>query len=191
MNHLFKIEVLTLFIFTILAIINGQVTVFYIVYLFWFQELMRSIIDLIFIYKEKKTKNDKILLIKSAFGSFFILYVYVIFIVVLFGLMLNWGDEKLMYQNISVILFKNWYFNFNIIAFVAQYAYYRNHAENSTLELRIFNRRHIILHLSVIIGGLIQMSIVPRLNLDNSWNAAIVIIPFLLLKVLLDKPKSA
>ena len=187
-KYLKSFEILTLLIITIFGIIQGQVTVFYIIYLFWFQELIRTLVDLFHVVMHKKTVQDKINVLRLSIANFFLLLVYLVFIVVLFGFMLNWGDSELMGQNILVVMFRNWYFNLNILLFGLEYIYYRNQTDNSNLELQPFNRRHIILHISIILGAFMQMAIAPRLHIEGIWVSVITVTPFLLLKICIDKP---
>ncbi len=187
MKQFYKTDILTMLVITLLGVFQGQVTVFYIVYLFWFQEFIRTIVDFGYLFWKKKTIVEKLLFIKHSFGSFFILYVYVVFIALLFGLMLNWGDSRLLGNNVQVFLFQNWYFNINMLLFLAEYIYFRSKADNTNLELPLFSRRHIILHISILLGGAIQLAILPKLNIhDNQWISVLAITPFLLLKVLID-----
>ncbi len=183
-----KTETLTFLLITLLGVANGQVSVFYIVYLFWFQELLRTLVDFFVIFRQKKNISEKWLFIKMSFGCFFILCIYFVFIVLLFGFMLNWRDLDLLGDNIMVLMFRNWYFNSNILLFLAEYMYFRSKSDNTGLELRLFNRRHIILHVSIIMGAMIQMAIVPRLEIESKWVSALVVLPFMLLKLWLDKP---
>lgn len=188
MKQLNQIDILTIFVITLFAVYQGEVTVFYIVYLFWFQEWIRTVVDFLYLFWKKNTMGEKFAFIKQSFGSFFILYVYVVFILSLFGLMLNWGDSRLLGNNLRVFLFKNWYFNINIILFGAEYIYFRMNSDNRNLTLPLFSRRHIILHISIILGALIQLSILPRLNIrDSQWISTLIIVPFLLLKILLGR----
>jgi hypothetical protein len=190
MKSLFKLETIIFIIITLFGVFNGQVTVFYIVYFFWFQELIRTVIDFLYILKTKTNVEEKISFIRTSTGSFFILGIYLVFIVVLFGLMLNWENNDLMRQNILVVIFRNWYFNSNLFIFLLQYIYYRKSVDNTTLKMPMFSGRHLILHISIIMGAIIKMIIAPRLNLEVSWTSVLVLVPFLLLKLLLDKPKS-
>lgn len=183
-----KTETLTFLFITLMGIVNGQVTVFYIVYLFWFQELVRTLVDFFVVLRQKKTIAEKWLFLKMSFGSFFILWIYFVFIVLLFGFMLNWKNSDLLGDNILVLMFRNWYFNINMLLFLAEYIYFRKQADNTGLEIYPFNRRHIILHVSIILGAVIQLAIAPKLDIDNRWASALVILPFMLLKIWIDKP---
>ena len=183
-----KFEVITLTVITLLAVFKGQATVFYLVYLFWFQELIRTLIDLsINTFKANKIV-DKIDVIRSTFFNFFLLFVYGIFIIVTFGLLLDFKNKELFKQNILVFFFRNWYFNINLILFSIQYIIYRYQSQKTEIAITVFNKRHIILHLSIILGAVIQMILVPRLPIDqNIWTSVLVIVPFLLLKIFLDR----
>lgn len=187
MKQLRKVDLLIMLVITMLGIVQGQVTVFYIVYLFWFEELIRTVVDFGYLWRDKKGIAEKINFIRTSFGSFFILFIYFVFIVVLFGFMLNWNNPHLLGQNLLVLMFRNWYFNTNLMLFLAQYIYFRNQADNTQLQMPLFSRRHIILHISIILGALIQLAIAPNFDLENRWVSALVILPFLLLKIVLDK----
>ncbi len=187
MKQLHKIDILTMLVITLLGVIQRQVTVFYIIYLFWFQELIRTVVDFTILLKEKKTSKEKFDFISISFGSFFILFIYFIFIVVLFGFMLNWGNQILLRQNMLVLMFWNWFFNINIILFLIEYIYFRKQNNSEALRMELFNRRHIILHISIILGAMMQLAIVPHFNINNEWTSALVILPFLLLKIFINK----
>ena len=183
-----KFEVITLTVITLLAVFKGQATVFYLVYLFWFQELIRTLIDLTINNFKANKIVDKIDVIRSTFFNFFLLFVYGIFIIVTFGLLLDFKNKELFKQNILVFFFRNWYFNINLILFSIQYIIYRHQSQKTEVAITVFNKRHIILHLSIILGAVIQMILVPRLPIDqNIWTSVLVIVPFLLLKIFLDR----
>ncbi len=190
MKRLYQADIVTMLVITLLGIIQGQVTVFYIVYLFWFQEFLRTSVDFFCLFRKKKGMAEKFSFIKVSFGSFFILYIYVVFIVLLFGFMLNWGNDELFRQNILVLMFRNGYFNVNMIVFLIAYIYFRNRADNTNLQMPLFSRRHIILHISIILGAVVQLAIAPKLNLENQWVSALTILPFLLLKIWIDRPEK-
>ena len=67
MKQLYKIDILTMLAITLLGIIQGQVTVFYIIYLFWFQELIRTLVDFVYLIWKKKTIREKFDFIKISF----------------------------------------------------------------------------------------------------------------------------
>lgn len=186
LRHFFSLETLIFLFITLLGVINNEVTVFYIIYLFWFQEFVRTVVDSMYLLNRRKKLREKMAFVKASSGNFFILYVYLIFIIVLFGLMLNWNNHELLGKNVLVLMFRNVYFNTNILLFLAEYAYFRSKTDNKELQLHIFNRRHIILHISIIVGAFIQLAFIPNYNIDNTWGSILVVLPFLLLKIFLD-----
>jgi hypothetical protein len=190
MPKLKNIDFITLLLITIWGIIQGQVTVFYIVYLYWFQEFIRTIVDFNFLFRDKVSFKEKFDFLKNSFGSFFLLFIYFVFIVLLFGVMLNFNNSSLLTKNLSVLTFRNTFFNLNISLFLLEYIYFRRQSQNIDIPLQIFNRRHIILHLSIILGALLQLVVAPKLNIDSVLASAFIILPFLLLKWWIEKPMS-
>lgn len=185
--HSKYIDILLIIIITIIGIIHQQVTVFYIIYLFWFQELIRTVIDLIFNIKSENNIVITYQKIPLYFSPFFILFIYFVFIVVVFGVMLNWGVQEVIKQNVLILFFKNWYFNTNIILFTLQYFILRKHIPAQPPEASIFNSRHIVLHISIILGALINGFLKRHDDIiDNVWISIFSITPFLILKIFLD-----
>lgn len=182
-----KTDLLTFLVITLLGVFQGKVTVFYIIYLFWFQELLRTLIDFLLILLKRKGFKARFNLLTESFGSFFILFIYLVFILLLLGLLLNAKESGLIGKNASVFLFQNLYFNVNLILFFGEYLYYRSRQDNQNLKLEAFNRRHIILHLSILIGAFLQLVVLPNLGWDTLFGSALVVTPFLLLKLALDR----
>lgn len=188
MKNLSNLDLATTFIITLIGIYQGQVTAFYVVYLFWFQELIRTIIDFIFIIRSKDETLDKSVFFRNFFSSLFLMFIYLVFIVGLFGVMLNWGNIPAMRINVLTVIFRNMYFNLNILLFIGQYVYFKKIDNKTSSPIDVFNRRHILLHISIILGGFLQLSIVPRLKLDDTaWSSVLVIIPFMILKFVLER----
>lgn len=171
---------------TIFGIIKGEVTVFYIIYLFWFQELIRTIIDFVYLRRKQTNNPSEKNIFKNFLGSLFLLFVYFVFIVVLFCFILNWGQQSLLINNLKILLFRNIYFNCSLVFFALSFLYQRWKGENNTIITSVFNPRHIILHISIILGGMIQFMVIKKYNIDSLWGSAAVIAPFLLLKLFFE-----
>lgn len=185
-KYFHAIEIITFLLITIWGIIQGQVTVFYIIYLFWFQELVRSITDTLYAYKNGKENGKKPHLAEIG-GGIFLLFIYLVFIVLLFGFMLNRDNTELLIVNMRTLMLRNLGFNLNIMFFIVQYTLYRISVGTKGLEITIFNKNHIILHISIILGALIQMGFVKKYPEyfagHELLGAALVVLPFLLLKI--------
>lgn len=80
MNPKKNIDFFATLIFTILGIFNGQVTVFYIIYLFWFQEFVRTIIDVVYVLFNKKRLEEKGAVVEIPISNFILLFIYLVFI---------------------------------------------------------------------------------------------------------------
>lgn len=194
MKQFNKTDIFVVSIFTLWGIAQGQVTVFYIIYLFWFQELIRTITNLFFIlYSDKNLEKNMPavpLVPGQVFGAFFILFIYLVFIIVFFGFMLNWEQSTLVYLNFKTLFLKNWLFNANMLLFTLQYIIFRKYTGSGDLKMEIFNRNHIVLHISIILGALIQSFVVKSypqyFSASNLWGSVLVILPFLLLKIITE-----
>lgn len=192
LQSVLKSDYISLFlmtIFTMLTIVNNQISVFYIIYLFWFHEFLRTIIKIgFYIFKKEQIENRQAYL-ATLKSKLYILFVYFIFIFIFFGLMLDWKNDDLIIINLEVLMLKNTLFNLTIATFlVRELLLYFND------DLKSFNRNVflsngvIILHISIIIGILIW-GFLPKTSYENTNSnilSAIVIAPFLLLKMFFE-----
>jgi len=121
--------------------------------------------------------------------------IYLLFIVVLFGFMLNRDNLELLAINMRTLLLRNPGFDLNIMLFAVQYFFYRKNAGKKDLDIAVFNKGHIILHISIIVGALIQMGFVKKHPEYFSGNellgSALVVLPFLLLKIWINRKLAA
>lgn len=184
------IHIITFLSFTILGIYKKEVTIFYIMYLFWMEALIRQVIELAYIIKRDKNWMNSII---ASWQAFFVMIIYGVFILVFFGLIPIIKDRNLeiVVINTTTFLFKNIYFNLSILAFTVQYIFYIINNGYQEKTVVVFSRRHIILHISIILGGVIQMTaIADYINSKEILNI-ITIIPFMLLKIFLDRGFSS
>ena len=168
---------------TIMAIYSKQITVFYIIYLFWCDEFLKTIFDgLRYRFKKEQIQNptNYILNIKN---RFFMLLIYLVFIIVCFGLILDWNNTDLVLGNFEVFFFKNTLFNISLITFLLREIYlYKN-------NLLVLNSHHLLssgiitLHISLILGIMLSFLIKKEFVVFENYAAVFAIIPFLLLKL--------
>ena len=189
-KYFHTIEILTFLLLTIWGVVQGQVTVFYIIYFFWFQLLIRTIIDIVYArkYGESNGKKPSPALI---FGCMFVYFCYLLLIIVFFGVMLNFNNQDLVIINLRTLVLRNLSFDLNIMLFAVQYAVYRRNIGNKDLQIALFDRGHLILHISIILGAFIQMQFVKKhpdfFSGNDLWGSVLVVLPFLLLKLLIDR----
>lgn len=192
-KYFHTIETLTFLLITIWGVIAGQVTVFYIIYLFWFQLLVQTIIDIIHARKNGQADGKKPSVGIIA-ANMFVYFCYLSLIIVFFGVMLNFDNQDLVIVNLRTLLLHNFGFDLNIMLFAVQYALYRKQIGNKGLQIAVFERGQLILHVSIIIGAFVQMMFVKKhpeyFSGHELWGAALVVLPFLFLKILFHR-KSA
>lgn len=172
------IDIVIFTLITLVGLYYHEVTLFYLIYLFWMQELVRTITEFFISLKYNKENNY---FFQEAFGAFFLLFVYLVFIVVVFGIMLNWEQKQLIYENIKVVLFRNLFFNITILLFFVNFCYKIMKSDVTKVQIKVFNPRHIVLHISIIFGAVLQMIVAKKLQLDSQQSAVLVSLPFMIL----------
>lgn len=188
-----KCDFLIFTLLTLLSILNGQATVFYLIYFFWWNELIRIVIDRFFYKKNLNAvfvgdKRD------SIFSSLFIMGIYFIFIVVIFGFMASIDNHQIMYVNIKVLVFKNWFFNVNLIIAAAERLFLHKSHYPLNVNFGGFTPNMIVLHISIIVGAIIMSFVVKQypdiFTPDNLWGSVLIVLPFLLLKMIITNFSS-
>jgi hypothetical protein len=112
--------------------------------------------------------------------------VYFIFIVVFFGFMANWKNQELILNNMSILFFKNWFFNINLAFVVFERIVIHKTQQPVFVSFGNFTPNMLVLHVSIILGAIIMLFIVRNFpetfTPSNLWGSAIIIFPFLILK---------
>lgn len=173
-------------VFTVIELVNKQTSVFYILYLFWFDECIKTFFDRIK-YQFKRNQIDNPLGFKANVKQrFFFLFVYFIFIVILFGLVMDRKDFDLIGINLTVLTFKNSFFNYSLLTFILRELYlYCNTSEKSEAT-SIVSNGVIILHISIILGIFIWFLSTRKFQLNPELANILVILPFLFLKLFFE-----
>ncbi len=113
--------------------------------------------------------------------------IYGVFIVVFFGLIANWDNPDLVLVNLQILFFKNWFFNSNLFLVLITRLYLNWSKGSSPDSVGGFTSNMIVLHISIIIGGILMFFVVKKypqsFNPENFWGSIIIISPFLLLKM--------
>lgn len=168
---------------TIMAIYSKQITVFYIIYLFWCDEFLKTIFDgLRYRFKKEQIQNptNYILNIKN---RFFMLLIYLVFIIVCFGLILDWNNTDLILGNFEVFFFKNTLFNISLITFLLREIYLYKNNQLVLNSHHLLSSGIITLHISLILGIMLSFLIKKEFVVFENYAAVFAIIPFLLLKL--------
>lgn len=184
-KHYARWDFLVFTLFTILSILKGKTTIFYILYFFWCNELLRIIIDRLF-YKSNSnallgfSKNTSIL------PSLFPMGIYFVFIVVFFGFISSWKNEEIALMNMEILFFKNTFFVLNLIFVAIERILLHRTQQAVIIIFGIFTPNMLILHISIILGALLMFFVIRSFPAiftpSNLWGSVIIIFPFLLIK---------
>lgn len=189
-QHYRQWDFLLFAVLTLLSVLNGQTTVFYLIYFFWWNELLRIIIDRILYKKNPNTKfaGDKR---DSIFSSFFMMGIYFVFIVVFFGFIAASDNTNLIMVNMKALFFQNWFFNINLLFVTAERIYLHKTQKPIEVSFGGFTTNMVILHISIIVGGCLLFFVVrtyPNIfTPENLWGSVLIALPFLLLKMAVAK----
>ncbi|MGN6647231.1 MAG: DUF6498-containing protein [Cytophaga sp.] len=188
-------DITALVFFTILtcvAIATKQITIFYVIYVFWWDEIIKTLSDLFRYVFRKKEIKDRLTYKEKIRMRFFMLSLYVVFIVVCFGFVIEWGNTDAIAKNAQVLLFRNIYFNISLLSFIGREMYvysYRGIQENELVRTMMSNGI-ITLHVSIILGILLWAVATRRLGSLpvslEAYSTMLAIVPFLIIKFLFD-----
>lgn len=185
-KHLREWDFIIFTVLTALSVGYGQTTVFYVIYFFWWSEFIRIIIKSIF-QRFNKSNNSNQLEAKLMFGSLFMMLIYLVFIIVFFGLIANWNNSEITLTNMKIMFFRNWFFNINLLFVLLEHIYINLYSNNTIAVFGQFTSNMLVLHISIILGGIIMFFIVKpfpeTFSPDNLWSSVLIILPFLLLKM--------
>ncbi len=178
------VSLFTMTMITVIAIYNKNISVFYILYLFWWDEFLKTFFDGLKYFNKKNLLNISSNYFKDVKTRCFFLMIYLIFIIVFFGLIMNWKSEDLVINNFEVFWFRNSLFNLSIITFLAREIYLYINEKNQLIVHHVLSRGIITLHLSIILGVFLWFFITQKLNFFNDNSASVLsILPFLLIKM--------
>ena len=171
---------------TALSVYNGQSTIFYVIFFFWCNELINIIVDRIFGDRNSSTFSAK----ESRHfftGALFMMMIYGVFIIVFFAVIANWNNPDLVIINLQILFFKNWFFNTNLLLVLINRLYLHWKKEPIKQSFGGFTGNMLVLHISIILGGLLMFFVVKKypqtFSPENLWGSVVIILPFLLLKM--------
>jgi hypothetical protein len=173
------------------SMLQGETTVFYLVYLYWWHELIASVLDGIYFSAATKRSSEQSLM-NPLGGRLFLLAIYFVFIVVFFGLMSSWENDELLKINIIVFFFRDHIFTLTLAGILLNEAWWRH---NSPLPIRNlqdpFSGRMLVMHISIIMGAVMSFLVVKSFpNLftpGNLWGSVLISAPFLLVKAYMGR----
>lgn len=170
---------------TALAIHNKSVSVFYMIHLFWCDEVLRTIFDRLRYHFKRDQLENPVNFISNVKSRTFMLAIYFVFIFVFFCLMINWDNTDLIFINLQALMFQHPLFNMSLITFLLREIYiYRNNIISNSYHL--LSRGVITLHISIIFGVIAWFLIKENFVFLKPYLSIIAIVPFLLLKLFFE-----
>ncbi len=195
-KHIYWADIAALLFFTILtcvAVATKQITIFYVIYVFWWDEIIKTVFDkLRFIFRKNEIADQETY--RANVGTrFFMLALYAVFIIVCFGFIIDWGNTDAIVKNAQVLLFRNIYFNISLLSFIGRemYVYSNKKIQNNNPARTVMSNGIITLHVSIIIGILLwalaskKFGVAMPVSLE-AYSAILAIVPFLIIKFLFD-----
>jgi hypothetical protein len=191
----YVIDILTLLFFsglTIVAVAMHEITIFYLIYVFWWDEIIKTVSDLSRLILRKHEIEDREQFKNDIKTRFFMLFLYFVFIIICFCFMIEWNTQEGLYRNIEILLFKNVYFNISLLSFAAReiYVYSNKRLVKNNLARTVMSKGVITLHLSIILGILLWAVATKKLaSLPfelQSYSTILAIVPFLTIKFLFE-----
>lgn len=177
------IQYITFICITCVGIYFKEVTIFYLIYLFWIQEFLKVCIDAIIAYRYRNSKNR--FPSKSFYILLGILAIYLVFIVIVFGLMMDSSNAIASQINFETITFRNIFFNLTLIVYLFEYLLFRRAQGWISIAFEPFSKQHIVIHLSILLGAM--MLIITQGFFDmNEYNRLfyfITALPFMTIRI--------
>jgi hypothetical protein len=190
LQHYRQWDLLIFTVLTLLSVVSGQSTVFYLLYFFWWNELVRLVVDR-WCYKHNKNAMYEITRSTSFFESLFLMGIYWVFLVVIFGFIAASDNTDIVITNLQVLFFHNWFFNINLIFVLLERWYLHKTEQPLQVYFDAFNPNTIVLHISIVVGAVLMFFVVKNypetFTPKNRWGSALIILPFLLLRMLVQK----
>lgn len=187
--HFSKLSLLGTFLFTVIALINKEITVFYMLYLFWWQALIEILTHFGFQLKNNFPFN---IAWKANHSAFFLMGLYFVFIVILFGIVFSFSNFDLFALNAQILVFRNIPFALNVIlslSLALTKLFTQETDEGTDAGFGFFSTKMIILHISIILGAFIHFGIkhyYPETFEDSIYPYILSAVPFLLLRAYVD-----
>lgn len=167
---------------TLLALSYGQSSVFYVIYFFWWTEVLETIIDWLYAKRGLKAKasSASMSFVWILFMLFYLLFILIVFI----GFVTAWGNDKMLAFNMSVLGMSNIFFNVNLLFVILRRIYLHQKMPN----IKPTSMRMGVLHISIVLGGMmiiLAKNKIPHLHTsDSMWVEILAILPFLFINLM-------
>lgn len=188
LKHYNKWDILTFIAFTFLSLLIGQVTFFYLIYFFWWNEVILSVVDRFYSRRNPNAvfkRSDDLPWV----ARFFMMLVYLIIAFFVFVIFEGWHnqDHELMGKNAITLYLLNPFFTLNLIFILIQRIRLHKKKQPVDMYFGITTPNKIILHVSLLVGLFLLIFVVNKyptlFTSKNHWGSALIALPFLLMKL--------
>ncbi|SMC42047.1 hypothetical protein [Moheibacter sediminis] len=190
-NSVFSIFIFAAF--TTFWVFTGKANMFFLIYIFWWDEFIQSIFGIFNRIFRKSQIENLTSYLKMLKERFFMLFIYFIFIVVIFAFVLTFSSKNLEnnYITFEVLLFRNWGFNLSLLFIILReiFNYKMKKSTEKITDKNLSFGALIVLHVSIILGILLwalasgQFKIFEGIG-ENADK--FIILPFILIKFIFD-----
>ena len=187
---------LSIFLFAALTtylVFTGKANMFFLIYIFWWDEFIKTIFGLFNRFFRKNQIENLISYSKLLKERFFMLFIYFIFIVVVFGFVLAFSAKNLEenYITFEILFFTNLGFNLSLLFIILReiFNYKMNDKTEKISENNLSFGALIVLHVSIILGILLWTLASGRFKIFDGFDEnadKFIILPFILIKFLFD-----
>lgn len=142
----------------VILLFRGQVSVFYIIYLYWWHELISIGMDVF--YASTKRKDSSESLLNPLRFQLLTLAIYLSFILIVEGCMNVVNEKEWMKRSADVFYFRNLMFNFNMIILLLNEWWVRHFCvtqRNAGIDL--FSKKMIVWHWIIMLGWVMFFSV--------------------------------
>jgi hypothetical protein len=168
------------------SVVNKETSVFYIIYLFWCDEFLRTFFDRLKLRFNRSQIQDTNLFRSNVKSRSFMLFVYFVFIFIVFGLVMNSRDADLVLLNFEVLLFQNALFNATLVSFLLREIYLFMNPKSEIESQYLLSNGIVILHLSIILGIFAWFLSTQKFLFFAQYATILSILPFLILKLFFE-----
>jgi hypothetical protein len=170
-------------IITIIALLKGEVSVFYIIFLFYIETVITTILDMPRFMLGKFQVKSKVYFIITYVARLIMLGIYGAGVIGFFGLLFITEQYEINIFN-SILKLKHEWFNYNLLfIIITKVIGMLLSGKHGVITYKISNSRDIILHFSILLGAFIMLY---SKGYPNQLKLIAKIAPFLVAKIYFD-----
>jgi len=193
-NRSGRFSILLFAVLTVYWIFTGKANMFFLIYIFWWDEFLKTVSALVFRFYRKNQIENLNNFRASLVSRFFMLFIYLIFIVVVFGIIISFSsdDKESIFTTFQILIFHNLAFNLSLLFIILREISVHLLTDKSEriTEKNLSFGALMVLHVSIILGVFLWSFASGRMggfDFDFGKNAEkFIILPFIIIKLIFD-----